>query len=153
MQLKRNKDLPRGYRNNNPLNIRRTADIWDGECKKVTDREFCEFIYMKYGYRAFFKLIRSYNIRYGIKTVGAIIKRFAPPLENNTGWYVELVCKYTGYTPDTVIKYTNQSDMCRLAYSMACVENGVAPSSMVPILEGWDLFSKTLTNFELERRC
>ena len=36
--------LPRGIRNNNPLNIRRTAkDQWKGLRAQQTDASFCQF--------------------------------------------------------------------------------------------------------------
>ena len=43
---------PRGIRNNNPLNIRRTNTVWQGMKEELTDKEFVEFISMAYGYRA-----------------------------------------------------------------------------------------------------
>ena len=45
--------LPRGIRNNNPLNIRRTAkDQWKGLRAQQTDASFCQFESLEYGWRA-----------------------------------------------------------------------------------------------------
>ena len=45
--------LPRGIRNNNPLNIRRTAkDQWQGLRAQQTDSAFCQFERLEYGWRA-----------------------------------------------------------------------------------------------------
>ena len=54
--------LPRGIRNNNPLNIRRTAkDQWKGLRAQQTDASFCQFERMEYGWRAaFYLLTRTY---------------------------------------------------------------------------------------------
>ena len=39
----------RGIRNNNPLNIRRSADKWQGLKAQQEDREFFQFSEMKWG--------------------------------------------------------------------------------------------------------
>ncbi len=49
----------RGWRNNNPLNIRR-GEQWSGLASKQTDPQFCQFLTMTYGYRAGVKLLKSY---------------------------------------------------------------------------------------------
>ena len=46
---------PRGLRNNNPLNIRHSADNFQGEIKG-DDKSFKTFSSMPYGYRAGFVL-------------------------------------------------------------------------------------------------
>ena len=53
--------LPRGIRNNNPLNIRRSKDQWQGMKKEQTDGAFCQFENLAYGWRASFMLLtRTY---------------------------------------------------------------------------------------------
>lgn len=98
----------RGYRNNNPLNIRHNKSfMWQGEM--VADNDgFCRFRSTTYGLRAAFCIIRSYNIRHGIYTVADIITRFAPPSENHTDKYIAFICSRTGFTPDTEIRYNDQ---------------------------------------------
>ena len=68
--------IPRGLRNNNPLNIRHSADSFQGEIKGE-DKAFKTFISMAYGYRAAFVTLATYLSR-GLKhnrkdccTVGA----------------------------------------------------------------------------------
>ena len=47
--------ISRGYRNNNPLNIRRCAkNRWVGLAEVQGDGEFCVFRSMVYGFRAAF---------------------------------------------------------------------------------------------------
>ena len=41
----------RGLRNCNPLNIRRTADLWQGLAERQPDPEFFTFRSMPWGYR------------------------------------------------------------------------------------------------------
>ena len=59
----RNNSLPRGLRNNNPGNIRRNSDAFQGE-KTSSDREFKQFKLMAYGYRAIFKILSNYYRNY-----------------------------------------------------------------------------------------
>ena len=40
--MKKN-ELPRGLRNNNPLNIRRNSDVFQGEVNPGRDKEFKQF--------------------------------------------------------------------------------------------------------------
>ena len=88
-------EIPRGIRNNNPLNIRRSKADWQGLSKEVTDKEFCQFENMFYGFRAAFKLLFSYYYKYGLRTVQGIINRWAPDEDNNnTKVYGKFVINY-----------------------------------------------------------
>ena len=46
--------IARGIRNNNPLNVRRSKDKWQGMKPLQTDPQFCQFETMPYGWRAAF---------------------------------------------------------------------------------------------------
>lgn len=59
----------RGLRNCNPLNIRRTADLWQGLAERQPDPEFFTFRSMPWGYRAAFIVLRTYCHKYGLRTV------------------------------------------------------------------------------------
>lgn len=59
----------RGLRNCNPLNIRRTADLWQGLAERQPDPEFFTFRSMAWGYRAAFIVLRTYCHKYGLRTV------------------------------------------------------------------------------------
>lgn len=134
--------LPRGYRNNNPLNIRiNKANNWQGKVTPNTDGAFEQFSSMAYGFRAAFVLIRKYINNDGLTTVQAIISKWAPNNENNTQAYITAVCGSTGFSPSTIINPYNQTQMCKLVYAMAIVENGYAPN-MSDVVAGWDLYLK-----------
>lgn len=62
---------PRGLRNNNPLNIRHNADLFQGEIKG-NDKLFKTFSSMPYGYRAAFVILATYLSR-GYNTIEKII--------------------------------------------------------------------------------
>lgn len=131
--------LPRGYRNNNPLNVRKNAaNAWKGKVVPGTDPAFEQFITMAYGYRCALYLLRKY-IKQGNNTIRKIINKWAPPSENNTDGYISHVAGRSGISADTILSPTDQDKLCRIAYAMAWVENGYAPASMSDIYQGWAL--------------
>ena len=76
--------LPRGIRNHNPLNIRKSKDQWKGMAEVQTDRAFVQFKSLEWGWRAaFYLLTRTYYHKYRLYTIRAIVSRWAPPNENN----------------------------------------------------------------------
>lgn len=133
-------DLPRGYRNNNPLNIRiNSANNWQGKLYRNTDGAFEQFLYVEYGYRAALVLLRNY-IRKGSTTIREIISRWAPNNENNTENYIKRVCTTLDAVPSDTIDATDRDQMAHLVYAMAIVENGNNPApSMQQIYAGWNL--------------
>lgn len=140
------KNLPRGYRNNNPLNIRISSNAWKGKVSPNTDGAFEQFKTMAYGYRAALATMRTYITKYGLNTVAKIIERWAPANENNTLAYISHVCEFTGLTPDTVVNRNDQDTLTKMAYGMSLVENGnkaytraLGLPDMAVINEGWRL--------------
>lgn len=121
----------RGYRNNNPLNIRISSNNWRGEIKPSQDGSFCQFTTMAYGFRAAMVCIRTYIKKYGCNTLEKIINRWAPWSDgNNPVRYAKRVMdRWPETFPDkeTVIDYTNKDQMTKLVYGMAIVENGSEP--------------------------
>lgn len=120
------KKLPRGLRNHNPLNIVNTAQQWCGQVGH--DGRFCIFESDEYGYRAAFRLLRTYNKKYSIYTVRRIIERWAPSSENDTIAYIKRVCDYTGLKQNDFIVVSNPDyewKAMQLVAGMAYVENGV----------------------------
>lgn len=116
--------VPRGIRNNNPLNIR-IGNTWLGEVPRPTDSDFEQFVSMKYGLRAAFVILRRYIRRYNRNTPAKIIRAWAPGSENNTKNYINVVCKRSNILPDEVIKFEDVNTMVRLVYAMAYMECGV----------------------------
>lgn len=136
--MARIRQTPRGIRNNNPLNIRRSTDVFIGE-RKSDDPAFKQFTKMSYGYRAGFKILSNYYKIYNLRTIRAILGRFAPENENNTSSYISLVSSYTGIDPDTVLDYRDKAQMCAIAAAMSRVENGRV-ADMNEVVDGWELF-------------
>ena len=115
--------IPRGIRNCNPLNIR-IGNVWLGEVDNPTDPHFEQFVNMKYGLRAGFVLLRRYINHYKRKTVPDIINAWAPPSENATTKYIDMVCNTAGIKPDTLLVFTDKETMVKLVSAMCLVECG-----------------------------
>ena len=123
--------MTRGLRNNNPLNIRHSADRWEGARIEQTDRSFVQFKSMAYGYRAAWKTLESYwkhfkRLRQPF-TVQNIVHRWAPPSENNTVTYIRFVCEKMGVPSVFVPNVESKPAMCMFAYAIAYFECGVEP--------------------------
>ena len=91
--------LPRGLRNNNPLNIRHSASRWQGARVEQTDKAFVQFKSMKMGYRAAWRILETYFKHFEAQhkpfTPRNIIYRWAPPNENDSEAYLRRVCQLT----------------------------------------------------------
>ena len=139
--------LPRGIRNNNPLNIRYVErNKWKGQIPPSPsptgegrgEAAFCQFSSMKWGIRAAYILIHNYIHIYGLHTIQAVVTRWAPVVDRNdpdsyAARVRELMEKSSvNYRLD----FSNGADMVRLVYAMAIVENGTRISYHA-IMEGY----------------
>lgn len=122
MSSKKNK-IPRGIRNNNPLNIR-VGNNWQGEVSQPTDHTFEQFKEMKYGVRAAFIILRNYINRHKLNTIPKVINRWAPSNENNTLAYIKAVEKYSLIDINETLRFENKCQMINLFRAMCIVENG-----------------------------
>ncbi|MCL2290025.1 MAG: structural protein P5 [Bacteroidetes bacterium] len=131
--------IPRGLRNNNPLNIRHSADSFQGEIKG-TDTAFKTFISMAYGYRAAFVILHTYFSR-GLNTVEKIVTRWAPPNENNTAGYVTNVEKWANIPRNKELTLADGADYIKIAAAMCRAKNGQA-ANMADVEVGFNLQTK-----------
>lgn len=142
-------NIPRGIRNNNPLNIRHSADRWEGARKEQTDRSFVQFESMAYGYRAAWKVLESYwkyfKERREPFTVENIIRRWAPPTENDTEVYIRTVLRLTSLGGKERLPRPFMGialdKLGRLLKAMMVMECGIAYQEVdeQTIWEGYDL--------------
>lgn len=124
-------NLPRGIRNNNPLNIRRNpANRWQGRCKNPTDSQFEQFEDMLFGFRAAFILVRTYMSQRGVSTLTQIVNLWAPPSENNTAAYIASVESLSRVERSSKLDFKQKRKLCAIVRAMAIVENGVAYTHM-----------------------
>lgn len=120
---KKPKLLPRGIRNNNPLNIR-IGNVWLGEVQCPTDPDFEQFVSMAYGCRAAFVLLRRYIRHYHRTTIPQVIAAWAPASENDCVAYVGRLCQLSGIAEDEQLDFFNKDQMTRLVAAMALIECG-----------------------------
>ena len=138
------KKLPRGIRNNNPLNIRK-GNNWKGEVAKSSDGEFEQFVSMQWGIRAGFKILKNYMSGYGgrvkaLTNVHDIIHRWAPPSENNCRAYIDSVCRFSGLHEFERLQFSDRNKMLALVDGMIRVECG-QPVSLDIIASAYDLIN------------
>ena len=130
--------IPRGIRNNNPLNIRRSKDQWQGMKKTQSDSSFCQFETFEDGWRAAFVLLtRTYYHKYRLYT---IVSKWAPPGENNTEAYIRNVARLTGIGPDEPLGIPSEhpARWMLLGAAMAIQENGTEVMDWLAMLRGWE---------------
>jgi hypothetical protein len=138
------KAMTRGYKNNNPGNIRITRDskgnqtFWKNEIKG-TDTAFKTFKTMADGYRALFALLLEYEGK-GYNTVHKIINRYAPSNENATDTYINFVCQKTGLEPDQKINFDDEAMFMKFVSAISWQENGISPDQK-DVQKGFDKLS------------
>lgn len=129
---------PRGLRNCNPGNLKLSKDKWQGLREEQTDKDFFQFVEMKWGYRALIRTLQNYRKLYNCWTIRDFITRWAPSCENDTLSYIKSVCNYLG-VPSVYVPDVNDKDtMCAFAASISRHENGV-DAIMQEVSDGWDL--------------
>lgn len=97
----------RGVRNRNPGNIDWSkANDWVGQTGKEAGAggRFAVFDTPENGIRALGKLLQTYYNKHRLQTVQAIIKRWAPEVENDTGAYINAVAARCGLKPTEQIR-------------------------------------------------
>lgn len=117
--------LPRGMRNNNPGNIKRSGSAWKGKIphSQSTDQIFEQFSAFAYGTRAMIKLLQNYMAA-GHDTLEAIVNRYAPAADNNVpAAYINWVFTRTGFVPTQRLT-PDKETLRRLVRNMAHYENG-----------------------------
>lgn len=116
--------MTRGQRNNNPLNIRRSSDKWQGMSDSQTDPAFVVFRSMYYGIRAAVIILRNYYKKYHLCTIQEIISRWAPLSENDTHRYVEYVSDTLKMSHLATLDMNDPATIAHLIQAMAVFESG-----------------------------
>ena len=128
--------ITRGIRNNNPGNLRRTNDPWQGLAEKQTDKDFFVFKNVTYGIRALARILINYQDKSHLRTIRDIIRRFAPASENNTSAYVESVSKRTGFDINQRLDMHNYDHLFPLIDAIILHENGQQPYADSQLIKG-----------------
>lgn len=124
-------DLPRGLRNNNPGNLVRSNNAWQGKIPfaQSTDFQFEQFTELRYGIRAMLKDIAG-DIGEGTNTLSALLHEYAPSHENNTSAYIDFVSGITGLLPDVQINLS-KGLLIAIAKANVAFENGLQYAGLV----------------------
>ena len=126
--------LPRGIRNKNPGNIKLGTD-WDGLAAEQTDPTFWIFDEAVMGIRALMRILLTYRFTHNKKNIDSIIRRWAPPSENDTEAYIKFVAKRMEIEPMAMIDNSIEAYL-PLVKSIIQMENGMQPYDDELIVEG-----------------
>lgn len=114
---------PRGVRNNNPLNIKRSSQVFLGETTNIYETTFKTFKSVVWGFRAAICIIRTYIMLKDCKTPYAIIHRWCP--DETADRYTVFVCRKVGIDPNQEINFAQRTIIVALVSAMAIFETGV----------------------------
>ena len=121
---------PRGVRNHNPGNIEKGA-AWIGLAEdQSSDPRFAVFKAPEYGIRAMVRVLRTYQLKYNLRSIEGMISRWAPPGggdNNHTDAYIAAVSKEMGIPPDQPFNVMYAQYARPMVKAMIRVENGVQP--------------------------
>lgn len=126
----------RGIRNNNPGNIRKSKDKWQGLASEQPDREFSTFKDATYGIRAMARILIKYQDDYKADTIVEIVNRWAPPVENNTEAYINQVAVHTGRGKRAKLDMHKFEDLFPVVKALIIHENGYNPYTDAQITKG-----------------
>ena len=124
--------MTRGFRNNNPGNIR-PGQHFHGEVGKDAGN-YVVFDSPHNGIRAIAVDLYT-KFRRGLNTVRKVITVYAPPSENDTESYIRAVCHDIGFNDDTVLDLRNESVLGLFVRAIIVHENGSCPYSLREIAD------------------
>lgn len=127
---------------NNPCCIRLTKTEWLGQVMNPTEKAFVTFKDRIYGYRAVFVILRTY-INHGHDTIGKIIRRWAPDVENDTQAYINYVSRTTGIEADRKLHFTDRAELIAIVHSMTQVESAFIEKNITLLQAAYELANFT----------
>lgn len=148
----------RGFFNNNPGNVDRSSDVWQGEIKdandprvvtcapgdtpeiraeaaawrahELRDLRFVVTTTPEFGIRLLAKNLFAYRDRLGLHTISALISKWAPPSDNNdTAAYIENVGKSLGLSVYSSIDLSDYKTLYAIVDAIIRVECAGQPYS------------------------
>ena len=118
---------PLGLRNNNPGNLRSWGTT-------PTVGGFAKFDTPDAGLSAMAGNLLAYYKKYGLDTIAGIVKRWAPPNENNTAAYIKSLVDQTGFGADVKLNLEDPKVLAALMAGITKHENGRNPFSQAQLL-------------------
>lgn len=86
-------------------------------------------------------ILRNYQSKYGLRTITGMIKRWAPPNENNTQAYINSVARATSTRVNEPIDLTESRKLFSLLQAIIQHENGSQPYGFDIFISALDLAS------------
>jgi hypothetical protein len=127
----------RGIRINNPMNLVKTTIQWQGKTKG-TETKFETFATVEQGIRAGVIDIVGDICIDGYNTITKLIKSYAPPSENDTVAYINVISKATGLDKNAILNPGGKIDynlLQKLVLGIIIHENGanakIIPTSVI----------------------
>lgn len=118
--------VSRAIKNNNPGNIRKSKEKWEGLAETQTDDNFFTFQTPEDGLRAMTKVLQTYKNRHDIDTIDGVIARWAPPSENDIEDYADFVAAKMGVAAADKIDLSDPGTLLLLIKAMTLMETGQA---------------------------
>ena len=140
-------DAPLGLRNNNPGNIRDVGIGWEG--KIGSNKEFVVFDDVAWGIRAMMINFHTSITIHGNDTLYKYITQYAPPIENDTAKYIQIVSQKTGIAPNEKIHF-NLEKLKFILYAQFDVEIGPKYSALITnedVIQGFSRLSNNVASF------
>jgi hypothetical protein len=117
--------LPRGIRNNNPLNIEAGNFTQGLPGYAGSDGRFARFQSPEQGVMAADRLLQTYGTKHGLNTVAGIVGRWAPAGDgNNVSAYANAVAQGMGVDPNQPLDMSSPEVRSKLIQFMGQHENG-----------------------------
>ena len=127
-------EMPRGYRNNNPGNIKDFDIGWKGLATKeqrvdfqLSENVMCVFIHPKWGIRAMAHDLQTKQRKYSdCSNIRGMLERYAPAGKENPALeeYIHYVSRKTGVGHRDLISVKDYDTCLRMVTAMMMFENG-----------------------------
>lgn len=126
----------RGIRNNNPGNIKKSTEDWEGASKEQPDKDYVNFKSPEYGVRAMTVVLGSYHQK-GINTIEDIINTWAPKSDNNNVEnYLKILKERKGLDRKDKIDAEDPEQVLDVVKGIIIAENTHVPYSDELLLRG-----------------
>lgn len=124
----------RAERNFNPGNLNYAGQA-GATLESGSGARFAKFASEEEGIAALVRQLRLYQQR-GIDTIGEIVKKYAPPNENDTQAYIASMARWTGLSADEKLDFNDTDTVRRMVQGISRKEGRFTPLSEGQIMSG-----------------
>lgn len=127
----------RAERNFNPGNLNYAGQA-GASLEAGSNARFAKFNSEEEGIAALVRQLRLYQQR-GIDTIGEIVKKYAPPSENDTQAYIASMARWTGLGADEKLNFNDTDTVRRMVQGISRKEGRYTPLTEGQIMSGINL--------------